>query len=431
MGELSSSGRTFIEGGPVWNTQTAAFEDGLTIVVENRRIRALEKTANLADERGNSDTIDVHGAHLVPGLIDCHFHLISRTDYDATIDLITESVVEGVLSAHRTLEAGVTTVRDPGCKHRGIYTLRRLIREDKIKGPRAFVAGPNPAGTGAPADWRNVFVDGPQEMRRAVREEIRAGADFIKIILSRTLPEKDFKFVARYLTDEEIEVAVSEAHLLGVRTSSHCEGIEAARAAVRAGMDCLEHALSIDDELARRMADQGTGYVPTMWVFLASTSLESGDLDPDQVELYRNTVEAEHQRSLERAMSAGIVIGAGTDSLDCVPPQDLMVRELEALVAGGMSKGDALQAGTINGARIIGQEDRFGSLEPGRFADIVAVDGNPLDDLRALARPLLVLKEGSPAVNLLRVREQAAEFWSQFTETPLAEERIGTGHWLV
>ena len=420
----------FVVGGPIWDSAAGTFQDGHAIVVEEGRITAVEPMADLPQDPA-PDVIDVGGAHVLPGLIDCHFHLISRTDTEATIDLVTESVAEGVMSAARILEAGVTTVRDPGCKHRGIYTLRRLISEGRVRGPRAFVSGPNPTGNGAPKDWRNLFVDGVEAMRSAVRQERRAGADFIKLILSRTAPESDFTFVLRYLTDAEIEAAISEAHLLGVRTSAHCEGIEPARAAVRAGIDCLEHALSLDDELAEQMAEQGTAYVPTRWVFLTDNELGWGDIGPSQAEAYRERIEQEHDRALDAALRAGVLIGAGTDSLDVVPTKDVLVRELEALVAAGMSHRAVLDAATINAARIIGHEATIGSLEAGKWADLIAVDGNPLEDLRALNRPTVVMKGGAVEVDLRADRAEAEEVWAAFGVPPFADEGTGRGHWLI
>lgn len=417
-------------GGPIWNSGTGTFDEGQGLLIEDGRILAVAPVDELPKD-ADVRVLEVDGAHVLPGLIDCHFHLISRTDTEATIDLVTQSVAEGVMSAGRILEAGVTTVRDPGCKHRGIYTLRRLISEGKVRGPRAFVSGPNPTGNGAPKDWRNLFVDGVEAMRSAVRQERRAGADFIKLILSRTAPESDFTFVLRYLTDEEIEAAISEAHLLGVRTSAHCEGIEPARAAVKAGIDCLEHALSLDDELAELMAEQGTAYVPTRWVFLTDNELSWGDIGPDQAPAYRERIEEEHDRALDAALRAGVLIGAGTDSLDVVPTKDVLVRELEALAAAGMTHRAVVDAATINAARIIGQEASIGSLEPGKWADVIAVDGNPLEDLRALTRPTVVMKGGSAEVDLRDNREEAEEVWAAFEVPPLADEGTGRGHWLI
>jgi imidazolonepropionase-like amidohydrolase len=416
--------RTLIFGGPIWNTEASQFEDGRLLVIQGDRIESVESIGELPTGDASARLLNVSGAHVVPGLIDLHFHLISRTAFDANIDLIADGMIEGVLSAKRTLEAGVTTVRDMGTKHRGIHTLKRAINEGKIQGPRAFVAGPNPTGSGAPLNWRNVFADGPEGFRQTVRQEWRAGSDFIKMVLDRATPETDFSVVVRYMTDEEIRAAVSEAHALGIRTGCHCEGLDAARAAVNAGMDCIDHGHRLDEDLVRQMAGQGTGYVPTLWPYRTSTQLDWGDIPVQQADVYRARVEAEHRRSFERAVAAGVLIGAGSDSIDWLPPQDVLVREMEALVEDGMTREGALHAATINAARIIGRESEFGSLGRGKLADVLVVEGNPLDNLRALAHPLMVMKAGQIAVDVIHEREQAIQFWEQFTRAPVEAGRV-------
>jgi imidazolonepropionase-like amidohydrolase len=269
-----------------------------------------------------------------------------------------------------------------------------------------------------------VFADGPEGFRRAVRQEWRAGSDFIKMVLSHAAQESEFAVVLRYMTDEEIRAAVSEAHALGIRTGCHCEGIDAARAAVNAGMDCLDHAHHLDEELTRQMADQGTGYVPTLWCYRLESQLAWGYLDAEYADVYRVKIEAEHRRSFERALAAGVLIGTGSDSIDWLPPQDVTVREIEALVEYGMTKSQALDAATINAARIIGQEREFGSLSQGKLADVLVVDGDPLEDLRALARPLMVMKAGKVALDVLHERENAIQFWTEFTRTPVEAGRV-------
>lgn len=415
---------TILSGGPIFDPRAEEFVHDHIVVVEDDKVARVEGAANLPTGDTAANVIDVHGGHIVPGLIDCHFHLISRTTREITPDLIARGVIEGVLAAERTLKAGVTTVRDMGCKHRGIYTLRAAIEDGTIKGPRAFVAGPNPTGSAAPQAWRNVFVDGVESVRKAVREERRAGADFIKLVLSSADPATGYRKVLRYLTDEEIKAAIDEAHALGVLTGCHCEGIEAARAAVEAGMDTIDHGISLDDALVERMVEKGTSYVPTLWCYMTKTQLEWNDIDADEAAAFEEMFEAEHRRSFKRALEAGVFMGCGTDSIEALPPQDIMVRELEALVEDGMSKGHALRAATLNAATILGQEDRLGSLEPGKFADVLVVAGNPLDDLRALARPLMVMKGGAVEVDLLGNEDEAQGFWELLTEAPGNAERV-------
>ncbi len=417
--------RTLVYGGPVWDTSAALFRPDRMIVVEGDRISAIERSAELPKGETSSKLLDVQGAHILPGLIDCHFHLIGRSAAEVTTELITEGVVEGVMSARRTLEAGVTTVRDAGCRHQGIYALSRLIGSGKVKGPRAFVSGPNLTTTAAPAHWRNFFADGIDAFRSAVRQEWRAGATWIKLILDgRVLwygnavlapGESPFNKVIRYVADDELRTVVSEAHALGVRTSGHSESIGSARAAVAAGLGCLEHGTNIDADLAHRMADSGVALVPTMWIYLAETQVAFHDIRPDQEEEFRTTVERDHQESFQNALQAGVLIGAGSDASDLVPAQDVLACELETFVKAGMGRTDAIQAATINGARILGQEQNLGSLDVGKWADIVAADGDPSEDIRAVARPVMVMKGGDVALDLLASRDEAARHWSQFS----------------
>lgn len=399
--------KTIITGGPIFDSGSGRFEDDRILVLEGERIAAIESAANLPSGDTDAEVIDVDGGHVIPGMIDCHFHLISRTARNVTDEMITTGSIEGVLAAERTLEAGVTTVRDMGCKHRGTYAMREAIAKGLIRGPRAFVAGPNPTGSAAPQAWRNVFVDGVESVRKAVREERRAGADFIKLVLSSADPATGYKRVYRYLTDAEIEAAISEAHALGALTGCHCEGLEAAKAAVDAGMDTIDHGTSLDQALVEQMATQGTYYVPTIWCYLASTQIEWNDITPEEAPAFEENFEAEHRESFKRALEAGVLMGAGSDSIEAVPPQDILVREVEWMVKDGMSELDALHSATINAAKILGEEADLGSLEAGKLADVVVVQGDPLADMGILAeaqRIRLVLKGGVAAKDLLTTR---------------------------
>jgi imidazolonepropionase-like amidohydrolase len=298
---------TFISGGPIFDTSVGRFIDGHMVVVDGDRIQSLE-----------------------PGLIDCHFHLISRSASIVTDQLITAGSIEGV-----------------------------------IVGPRPYVTGPNPTGTGAPIGWRNGFVDGPLATSKMIREQWLAGTD--------------------------------ETHSKGMRMSCHCEGLLAATRAVNAGIDGLDHGTVIDDGLASDIASRGVYYMPTLWAFSAHSALKWNYFGADQILLYEAR-EREHRLSFQRALAAGVLIGAGSDSPEYIPGTDVPVREIEALAAAGMSRADAIRAATINAARIIGQDHRLGSLEPGKLADLLVVEGNPLEDLRELASPRLVMQGGQVLV---------------------------------
>lgn len=382
----------------MFDVGSGRFIEDQMLVVERQRIVGVAPVSELPDE-SDARTIDVAGRHVLPGLIDSHFHLMSRSQPEISDDRVTLSAIEGVQTARQAIEAGVTTVRDPGCKHRGIYALREEIASGRVVGPRAMVAGPNVTGSHAAAEWRNAFADGPDEVRKVVRKAILAGADFVKLVLSHEPPERGWSVLVRYLTDEEIAAAVSEAHALDRRVGCHCEGLEPARAAVDAGMDCIDHGTVIDEELAQRMAERGTALVPTLWAYSTRTQVGWGVFDRVESARYEEAFLAEHRASFRYALEAGVMIGAGSDSIVEIPETDATVCELEALRDAGMAPVDVLRAGTINGATILGIEEETGSLDAGKRADVIAVDGNPLDDLRVLERPSLVVKDGNALVD--------------------------------
>jgi imidazolonepropionase-like amidohydrolase len=414
---------TILKGGPIIDVEGSRTWHRQMLVLEHGHIRSLESESELPHET-DAAIIDVNGATILPGLIDSHFHLMSRSAVDADADLITTSTIDGVITARRAIESGITTVRDPGCKHRGIYTLRREIASGRVVGPRTFAAGPNVTGSGAPVDWRNVFADGVDEVRRVVRKERLAGADFIKLVLSHTTGSSKWRTCIRFMTDEEIDAAVSEAHMLGARTACHCEGLDAARAAVVAGMDVIDHGLSLDDEIVGLMIDRNTFYVPTLWAFATETHLNYGrTIRPDQVPDYDANIGQRHRESVQRAMAAGLTIAAGSDPIHWIPARDILLRELEALVEVGMTNMEALRAATINGAKVIGAEDRIGSIAPGKAADVLVVVGDPLVDLRALARPLLVMKDGLALVDFLGDSVSATRHWSEIATGQPASAR--------
>lgn len=416
--------RLIVHGGPVFDTATGAFRDGLMAVVQDGRFAAVAPASELPADAGDARVVDVAGRHVMPGMIDAHYHLMSRSGVEADAELVTKSVVDGLLVARRTVEAGVTTVRDPGCKHRGIYELRREIKGGRVVGPRLFAAGPNVVGSGAPIDWRNAFADGVDEVRKVVRKEVLAGADFVKLVLSHTTGQSKWRTCLRYMTDAEIAAAVSEAHALGVRTGCHCEGLEAARGAVDAGMDVIDHGTWLDEALVKQMAEQGTVYVPTLWAFSAATQHGYNETISDaQLPDFEARMGDVHRESVQRALAAGVTIAAGSDPIHWVPAQDVFVRELEALDAAGLPRADVLRAATINGAVALGAEEDLGSIEAGKLGDLVVVDGDPAADLRALARPLLIVKEGQAVVDLLDDPDAAQRHWAEIARPEPMSDR--------
>lgn len=383
--------RTLIHGGPIFTAKSERLLDGYGVVIEGGTIVALAPVGDLLPGFAPDAILDIQGGTLLPGLIDAHRHLIGASAPEVDARFVAVGTLTGARVAAETLHAGITTVRDAGCRHDGIFELRRAIETGLVVGPTIYAAGRNPTGHAAPRGWRNLYVTGPESMRQAVRELRRDGADWIKLVVSEATNESDWNFVARYLSNAEIRAAVEEAHALGLRISCHVEGLDAARAVVAAGVDAIEHGTVLDQELAEAMAKRGVFYVPTLWVY--ANELSWGTIYPHQLAAYRKR-QAAHDEAFRLALAAGVPVAVGTDSVEPIPPADCLVCELEHMVALGMSPTAALYAATHGGAAILGQTTRLGTIESGKQADILVVRGNPLETPAALRQVALVLKAG-------------------------------------
>ena len=364
-----------------------------TVLVEDGRIVGVVPGEGPSPIEGET-RVDLDGAYVTPGLIDSHFHLISRSASLVDDEFVALGTIEGTVNASERLAAGVTSVRDCGCRHRGIYSLARSIESGLTPGPRAYVAGTNPTGPAAPAHWRNVVAHDAEELRAVIRQQVDNGADWVKLILSHAEDPTDWSSVTRYLTDEEIAAGVDEAHRLGIKIGCHCEGWDVAAVAVAASMDALDHAPLVSEAVAERMAARGTVYVPTVWAFSSDAGL---DLDALR-EVERKSLlhwQDEHRASVARAHAAGVTIAAGSDAEGSLPARDVLVREMLVLAECGLSAVEVLASATRNGAGLIGHGDDLGAIKPGALADMIVVPRNPFDDLSVLAEPSVVVSRGS------------------------------------
>jgi imidazolonepropionase-like amidohydrolase len=363
--------------------------------VEHGRITAIGTGAAPAPIGGET-RLDLAGAYVNPGLIDSHFHLISRSAAVVDDDLIALGMIEGTVNAAERIAAGVTAVRDCGCRHRGIYPLTRAINAGLVRGPRAYVAGTNPTGPDAPGHWRNVVARNADELRAVIRQQVDDGADWVKLILAHAESPTDWSAVTRYLTDDEIAAGIDEAHRLGVKIGCHCEGWDVAAIAVRSGMDALDHAPLVSDTVAAEMATRGTVYIPTVWAFSGDAGVDLDALsEADRKSLLH--WQDEHRASVARAHAAGVIIAAGSDAEGSLPVRDVLVQEMLVLAECGLSPVEVLAAATRNGAGLIGHGNDLGVIKPGALADLVVVSSNPFDDLRVFADPLLVIARGAVA----------------------------------
>ena len=354
--------------------------------------------------------IDLTGRTMLPGLVDAHVHLSSHLERSPEFG--PRNVLKGepprprelgyfilAKAARAFLDAGITTVRDVGSYDDEALALREAIRLGLVEGPRVLTCGRIVSAT---APGGRIFgtmyreADGADEMRKAVREQIRRGADFIKVMATGARSVVDEDPEPAQLTQPELHAAVEEAHRMGLRVAAHAEGLGGARLAVEEGVDTIEHGLSLHryPQLLDQMAERGIVLVPTLTTFHDLAERFTTDFAPKLVEQAKRQLEDAY-RTLTAAASAGVPLAMGHDS---GPPGDDAV-ELVRMVQGGLSPLDAITAGTSGSARALGLDDA-GAVTPGKRADLLVVDGNPLEGigiLRERSRIWLVIKDGQPS----------------------------------
>ena len=373
------------------------------VVLEDRRIAAI-----VPDRPPRGDAaLDLGGLTLLPGLINCHVHLCLSGDADPSRTMTDESyaatVVSAVVRARRTVEAGVTTVRDLGGREYAEIAVRDAVRAGVIAGPRLLCAGRAVCITGGHG-WRMLGrqADGPDDLRRAVREQLRAGADVIKLVATGGVMTPGVDPRAAQLTLDELRAGVEEAHRARRRAAAHAMADEGIAWCLDAGIDTIEHGVFLTEALAARMATQGTALVATL---IAPHAIVEGGLAagiPEFAVKKSLTLRERHLESFRLARRAGVVIAAGTDAGTPLNPHGTLVPELALMVQGGMTPAAAVHAATAAAARALGLEHETGRIAPGLAADLLAVDGNPAERVQALDEVRLVMALGRIAVDRLK-----------------------------
>lgn len=349
--------------------------------------------------------LELNGHTLVPGLMDMHVHLTSNANmhgYKRLASSVPRTALYGVTSAKATLMAGFTTVRNVGAPGYADVALRDAINDGDIIGPRMFVAGPSLGITGGhcdnnllPSEYKakgQGVADGPWQVRAKVRENIKFGADVIKFCATGGVLSKGTKVGAQQYSQEEMNAIVEEAKLRGLVTAAHAHGTDGIKAAIKAGVTSVEHASFLDKEAIKLAKKYGTYF--SMDIYTTEYILGEGEkagilqesLDKERV------VGARQRESFTQAVKAGVKMVFGSDA--GVYPHGDNPKQLSRMVRFGMTEMQALQAASINPATMLKKSDELGSIDVGKVADIIAVKGNPLDDISVMEDVQFIMKDG-------------------------------------
>jgi imidazolonepropionase-like amidohydrolase len=400
-----------VKAGRILDARSGNYLADQTIWIEGDRIKAVGKTAEIAKQLPpGTKIIDLSRATVLPGLIDCHTHLTYSPYLLGPVGFhvsYPREALYGARHARLTLEAGFTTVRNVGAGGYSDIALRDAIRAGDIPGPRVLASGPALSITGGHGDENFLapqynysgegVADGVDAVMAKTRQNIKFGADLIKFMATGgVLSEGDVPAQAQYSL-EEMKAIVETAHGLGRKVAAHAHGAGGIKLAVLAGVDSIEHGSYINDEDIQLMKEHGTYLVPTLylgdWLMENYPSL---GMTPNMIEKAKVVLPIARE-NIARAFKGGVKVAFGTDA--AVYPHGLNAREFAVMVKLGLTPLESIRAATVNAADLLGWADRVGTLEPGKFADLIAVDGDPLADVRTLETVRFVMKGGEVVKN--------------------------------
>ena len=383
MSQLIANAR-IIEG-------TSRVLDDRFVVLDGERIADIQPMAEFPATPAGA-VIDAGGRTVMPGIIDCHVHLSIDGDADPIAQVVADSEPLAALrmaaNASRTIAAGITTVRDMGAKSHVDFAFRRAVEDGlHTASPRLVLSGRPVTMTGGHCWQFGRQADGPDDVRRAAREQIRAGADCIKLIATGGILTQGNEIGAAQLEEAEMRAAIEEADKAGKLSAVHAHGASGIKNGLRAGVQSVEHAYFLDDEGIQMMLDRDAWLVPTAAAvgLVVDNGLAAG-IPAHVVEKAQSAI-ASQRASCRKAWQAGVRIAMGTDAGTPYNRHGENAQELAAMVDVGMSPMEAIVAATGKGAQLLGLDDRLGTIEPGKAADLLIVEGDPLADISILRNP--------------------------------------------
>jgi len=397
-----------VHAGHMLDVKTGKMAADQMLVIEDGKIVSTGAAAE-AKVPADAERIELPNATVLPGLIDAHTHLTfdPKFGYERLAISVPRETLTGAKNARVTLLAGFTTVRNVGAGGYSDVALRDAINAGDVPGPRMLVSGPALGITGGhcdnnmlPSEYHAVgdgVADGIAEVQHKVRENIKYGADVIKVCATGGVLSLGDNPQASQYTLEEMKAIVADAHRLGRKVAAHAHGAEGIRWAAEAGVDSIEHGSYIDDAAIAMMKEHGTYLVPTL--YLGDWMIDNAGLTrlPPPLLAKAKEVIPAARKNIAHAFASGVKVALGTDA--AVYPHGMNGHEFAVMVKLGLTPLQSIQAGTINAADLLGWSGKVGTLEPGAWADIVAVDGDPVKDVRTLERVKFVMKGGEVVKN--------------------------------
>jgi imidazolonepropionase-like amidohydrolase len=402
----------YIKAGHLFDSKSDAMQDNMVLVVKGDRIDAVGTKASVSIPSG-AQVIDLSNSWVLPGLIDCHTHMANRADKYSDIEAFHETPytegIAAVVNAKKTLDAGFTSIRDVGSPPFLAVDLRNSINEGFIPGPRIVASGPPISITGGHGDFNGyspevsvsmypkendfAIADGPEAVRHLVRAQVKYGVDVIKILATGGVLSKGDNPGAEQMTYEEMKMAVDEAHRTGRKVAAHAHGTQGIKDAVRAGVDSIEHGSLIDAEGIAMMKEHGTYLVADIYddEYILGKAQDFG-MSKESIEKEKMVGRLQRE-NFQKAVEAGVKIAFGTDA--GVYPHGDNAKQFAYMVKFGMTPAGAIRAATSSAAQLIDRAKDVGTLEAGKYADVIAVSANPLENVSVLTNVTFVMKGGT------------------------------------